>query len=57
MNQAIDEVNEVVFTEMELNFTTKRGRKMRQVEVSVQHWNDGWIEKEKFYYKDMSNLS
>ena len=52
INQAIDFSQQVVFTEMEINFTTKKGVKLHLKEISIQHWHEGQVIKEKFYYKD-----
>jgi predicted DNA-binding protein YlxM (UPF0122 family) len=51
IDQAINEERNVVFSEWELLITNKEsGKTARRVEVSVQHWHDGLIESEKFYY-------
>ena len=52
LNQAINSKENVVFSEWEIIFTDKNDKKIKLKEVSVQHWNKGQIEKEKFYYKD-----
>lgn len=52
LNQAIDNKNNVVFSEWEITFLTKNDRVMGLKEVSVQQWDNGKIVKEKFYYKD-----
>lgn len=54
LSQAIDPVNAIVFSEYALEFETLKGVKMRLNEVSVQHWQDGQVIKEKFYYKAMT---
>ncbi|MDI9340350.1 MAG: hypothetical protein QM534_07225 [Sediminibacterium sp.] len=51
LNQAINNKENVVFSEWEITITDKKDKKIRLTEVSVQHWNKGQIEKEKFYYK------
>lgn len=51
ISQAIDPINEVVFSEYDLEFETLKGLKMRLKEAAVQHWKDGQVVKEKFYYK------
>ncbi len=53
LNQAIDDVNEVVFTEMEVSFTIKGGPRMKIVEIGIQHWKGGLVSREKFYYKEV----
>jgi hypothetical protein len=54
LSLAIDPVNEVVFSEYALEFETLKGVKMRLNEVSVQHWKNGQVIKEKFYYKNLT---
>ena len=51
LNQAICE--NVVFSEWEIIFTDKNDKTFKLTEVSVQHWVEGQIEKEKFYYKEI----
>lgn len=51
IDQSVNEERNVVFSEWELLITNKEtGKTARRVEVSVQHWHDGLIESEKFYY-------
>jgi hypothetical protein len=51
IDQSINEERNVVFSEWELLITNKEtGKTARRVEVSVQHWHDGLVESEKFYY-------
>lgn len=57
LNQAIDNENNVVFSEWEILFTTKNDKTIRLKEVSVQQWDNGKIIKEKFYYKDFYPVS
>jgi predicted DNA-binding protein YlxM (UPF0122 family) len=53
--QAIDEVNQVVFSEYQMVITEKiSGNIIRRPEVSVQQWHDEVITKEKFYYNQSS---
>jgi hypothetical protein len=51
LNQAIDVQNQVVFSEYYIEFETLQGMKLSMREVSVQHWENGKIVREKFYYK------
>lgn len=51
LHQAIDLVAEVVFSELDLFFVNGKGEKQRLHEVSVQHWQNGQIVKEQFFYK------
>ena len=51
MDQAIDEDRNVVFSEWEMTITNKETKKSsKRIQISVQHWHDGSIESEKFYY-------
>ncbi|SFE34839.1 hypothetical protein SAMN05518672_105358 [Chitinophaga sp. CF118] len=51
IDQAINEERNVVFSEWELLITNKETNKTsRRIEVSVQHWHEGLVESEKFYY-------
>ncbi|QHS62248.1 nuclear transport factor 2 family protein [Chitinophaga agri] len=51
IDQAINEAGNVVFSEWEMNFTNKEtGKSSKRIQVSVQHWHEGLIESEKFYY-------
>ncbi|PSL19563.1 hypothetical protein [Chitinophaga ginsengisoli] len=51
MDQAIDEDRNVVFSEWEMTITNKETKKSsKRIQISVQHWHDGLIESEKFYY-------
>lgn len=52
VSQAIDPVRQIVFTELDIRFTTGENVLMRLQEVSVQQWQDGQVIREKFYYKD-----
>ena len=56
LNQAIDEEKQVVFGEWEFVFTNKKGQTFRLTEVSVQQWEDGFVIREKFYYKNIMAL-
>jgi hypothetical protein len=51
LNQAIDEVSEVVFSEWQIECSYKNDSKYLLTQVSVQHWLNGFVIKEKFYYK------
>lgn len=55
LNQAICE--NVVFSEWEIIFTDKNDKTFTLTEVSVQHWVEGQIEKEKFYYKEILSVN
>lgn len=55
LNQAICE--NVVFSEWEIIFTDKNDKTFKLTEVSVQHWVEGQIEKEKFYYKEILSVN
>ena len=50
LNQAIDEVNGVVFSEWKFEFTDLLKQRFRLTEVSVQQWHNGIIYKETFFY-------
>lgn len=52
VSQAIDPVREIVFTELDIRFTTGNNVLMNLKEVAVQQWQDGQVIREKFYYKD-----
>jgi hypothetical protein len=56
LNQAIDYVNQIVFGEWQYDFTNLQGENFRLVEVSVQHWENGFVLKEKFYYKNYQKI-
>ena len=51
LNQAIDEEKNIVFSEWKILVTYKDNSKLMLTEVSVQHWVDGQVSREKFYYK------
>jgi hypothetical protein len=51
LNQAIDEANEIVFSEWEIQCIYRDDSKYLLKQVSVQHWLNGLVIKEKFYYK------
>ena len=53
LNQAINTQTGVVFTELDIRFTPKKGVPMKILEVSVQTWQNGKIMKDKFYYKEI----
>lgn len=53
LSQAIDEEQNIVFSEWNFLVTYKDNSRFMLAEVSVQHWLDGQIAKEKFYYKSL----
>ena len=53
LNQAINTQSGIVFTELDIRFTPKKGAPLQIVEVSVQTWQNGKIMKDKFYYKEI----
>ena len=57
LNQAINNKENVVFSEWEITCTYNNNKTIKLTEVSVQHWEEGLISKEKFYYKDFYPLS
>ena len=56
LNQAVDEEKNVVFSEWQYLVTYKNNRKILLIEVSVQHWTEGLVTKEKFYYKNFQEV-
>jgi len=56
LNQAIDEEKNVVFSEWGFLVTYKDNNKYMVTEISVQHWLNGQIVKEKFYYKSFRKI-
>jgi predicted DNA-binding protein YlxM (UPF0122 family) len=49
--QAIDDVNQVVFSEYLMVITNKEDQKVtHRQEISVQQWENDLVKKEKFYY-------
>ena len=56
LNQAVDEEKNVVFSEWQYLVTYKNNRKILLTEVSVQHWTEGLVTKEKFYYKSFQEV-
>ena len=55
--QAIDEANQLVFSEYEMTITNKEDQKlMYRTEISVQQWENGLVKKEKFYYNEAKPL-
>ena len=51
IDQAISEDRNVVFSEWEMTITNKETKKIsKRTQVSVQHWHEGLVESEKFYY-------
>lgn len=57
LNQAINTQKGVVFSEWEFRFTNHDGRIFRLLEVSIQYWNNGKVEREKFYYKKILQVN
>ena len=57
LNQAIDEEKNIVFSEWEMLITYKDNSKLMLTEVSVQHWLDGQVSREKFYYKNFCKVN
>ena len=57
LNQAIDNNKNVVLSEWELIVLYNDNKKIKLTEVSVQHWNKGYIVNEKFYYKDFYTIN
>lgn len=53
LNQAIDHQNGVVFSEWKFEFTNHKDKTSILQEISVQHWKNGLILYEKFYYNKM----
>jgi hypothetical protein len=53
LNQAIDFRKNVVFSEWEFTFVTHTEQVFQLTEISIQHWANGFIFKEKFYYKEV----
>ena len=56
LHQAIDEEKNIVFSEWNYLITYKDDSKFMLTEVSVQHWINGLIAKEKFYYKNLRRI-
>ena len=56
LNQAIDALNGIVFSEWEYNFISHTGTNLKLTEVSIQQWIHGLIVKEKFYYKEIQKM-
>lgn len=52
LNQAIDAERNVVFSEWSFIITRNDDTKLMLTEVSVQHWENGQVAREKFYYKE-----
>lgn len=57
LNQAFDQEKNVVFSEWEFLITYKDNNKFMLTEVSIQHWLNGQIVKEKFYYKNFCKVN
>jgi len=56
LTQVIDDEKNIVFSEWVLAITYKDGSKFILTEVSVQHWLNGQVAKEKFYYKSFRKV-
>jgi hypothetical protein len=56
LNQAINEDENVVFSEWKIMITYNDDSKYQLTNVSVQHWVDGQISREKFYYKEFQKI-
>lgn len=56
LNQAVDEEKNIVFSEWEILVTYNDDRKFMLKQVSVQHWLNGQIIHEKFYYKTIHKV-
>lgn len=56
LNQAIDAERKVVFSEWSFIITRKDDTQFMLTEVSVQHWVNGQVAREKFYYKVLRAL-
>jgi hypothetical protein len=55
--QAIDEINQVVFSEYLMTIVNMEDQKITyRTEISVQQWQNGLITKEKFYYSQQALL-
>lgn len=57
LNQAIDENKNVVFSEWKILISYKDNSKFLLTQISVQHWLDGQVAKEKFYYKSFCKVN
>ena len=55
-NQAIDNAKSVVFSEWSFLIIYNDDSKLILTEVSVQHWLNGQVAKEKFYYKSVQKI-
>ncbi|RXK85663.1 hypothetical protein [Filimonas effusa] len=56
LNQALDPEKNVVFSEWEYIYTYKDNRKFLLRTVSVQQWQNGLVVREKYYYKNFSQV-
>jgi len=56
LRQAMDAEKGIVFGEWQHFFRTKDDKELLLTEISVQHWKDGLITEEKFYYKEMKRV-
>ena len=56
-NVVMDTKQGLVLGEMQIDFENKKGEKKRLNEAFVQHWKDGKIIFERFYYSGFENLN
>ncbi|MBD2754271.1 nuclear transport factor 2-like protein [Spirosoma validum] len=56
LHQAINETTGVVFSEWYMEATYLSGKRFSVTEVSVQHWRNELIYKEKFYYNKLNRI-
>jgi hypothetical protein len=56
LNQTVDERQEVVFSEWVYEFTDLSGQRYCLTEVSIQHWQNELIYREKFYYNKVNQI-
>lgn len=56
LNQAIDPGKNIVFSEWQILITYNNNNKFLLTQVSVQHWLNGQVVKEKFYYKQFIKI-
>jgi hypothetical protein len=51
LHQVIDEKQELVFSEWQIDFTNNDDKRFLLKEAIAQHWKNGLVHREKFYYK------
>jgi hypothetical protein len=56
INQAINVLTGVVFSEWNFEFTDLAGQRYSLTEVSVQYWQNELIYREKFYYNKVNRI-